>query len=108
MRIITRSRRAGKTTEAIKLVSKTNGYLVVMNKIEAQRVAKQAEEMGLNIRFPITFSELIRDGLRGSFVRNIVIDNTDMLLEHIFPGLRIDGITINNSGEVTPDAEVRE
>lgn len=98
MKLICKPRRAGKTTEAIIRAAESGAYLIVKNRAEAQRISKQAEEMNLKIRFPVTFDELLKGQMQGSFVRNVVIDNADMLLQAICPGLEIEAITLN-SGE---------
>jgi hypothetical protein len=87
--------RTGKTTECIKQAHKSGAYIVVINREEALRVSQYAEEIGCPVRFPVTFQELLKTGMKGSFVRNIVIDNGDMILERLFSGLKIEMMTVN-------------
>lgn len=85
-------RRMGKTTKAVKLANETGAYLIVPNKHQAQQVSKEHK---LD-RYPITIHEFLADKMKGSFVRNVVIDNADMVLEQIFNGLKIEGITLTD------------
>jgi hypothetical protein len=94
MRVICKPRRAGKTTDLIKMAAQSQAYIVVMHRREAQRIAEQAEEMGLDIRFPVTFEELLQTKMVGSFVRNIIIDNADILLERLLGNLKIECISL--------------
>ena len=45
-------------------------------------------------RFPVTFEELLKDKMTGSVVRNIVIDDVDILLQRVVGNLEIEAITI--------------
>lgn len=96
MKIELRARRFGKTTEAIKKAHETKAYLIVINEAEKRRVVKMAEEMNLNIRNPVTWAEYQQDQMRGSFVRNVVIDNADYILQQVFPALKIEMITLTD------------
>lgn len=90
-RLIIRPRGGGKTTEAIRIANETGAYLVVATQKEAARVAH------LCVRFPVTFDELLnRNSTHAGFVRNIVIDNAEMLIDRIAAerGLGVDAITV--------------
>ena len=87
MKILRKGRRTGKTTEAIKVANETGAYLVVHSKEEAKRVSDDTD------RFPITYSELLKGKMEGSFVRNIVIDNLEVFLQRALPGVKIELIT---------------
>lgn len=96
MRLIGRSQGHGKTLEAIRVAAEKKAYLLVLNHEEKVRVVKLAEEMGLKIRNPVTFDEFFRDKMRGSFVRNVVIDNMDHFVKRLFAsyGLTVDAATV--------------
>jgi len=93
MKIEIHARRRGKTTKAIELANKTGAYLVVMDRAAIQWIETESHIQPK--RLPITFDELLREKLRGSWVRNIVIDDADVLLQHIVGALTIEGITLN-------------
>ena len=98
MRIISANRDGGKTTKAVELALETDAYLIVRDHNEAYRLS------GLypSLRFPVTFDELLNSGMRGSQVRNIVIDNADDFLRFVVGSvgaLTIDAITIPGSVE---------
>jgi hypothetical protein len=88
-------RRLGKTTKAVDIANETGAYLIVRNRTRAQELGK------LTDRFPITFDELIRNKMRGSYVRKVVIDDFDTLLAGILadllPGIEVEAITFTES-----------
>lgn len=82
MKIILGKRRTGKTTKLIEICAKDGGYIVTDSQQSAFRITHLANEMGLNINFPITYGEFIT-GRYGSGVIQFHIDNVDLLLKHI-------------------------
>ena len=107
MKIVTRKRNKGKTTFAVKQAIKSGAYLVVRSHAVAVALARKYP----TLRFPITYNELLRDHLVGSYVRNIIIDDADDFLRHVCPGLVIDLVTLtkevkepkNDIGELNAD-----
>lgn len=95
MKVILSGVRSGKTTKAIKIAAKNDLYIVCHSLGECSRIAQQAKDAGLNIRFPVTFEELIRKQYYAKGIKGIVIDNVDMLLQKLVPDLKIEAITIN-------------
>lgn len=83
MRKIIASQGMGKTTELIKSSAENGYYIVCHQKHECQRISKQAERMGLNIPFPITFSEFVDKDYHSPGIKGFLIDNVDMLIEYI-------------------------
>lgn len=94
MKLDWRGRRQGKTTEAIKEAAKTGSYILTFNRDSALRIAKQAEEMGEHIRFPVTIDELIEARMSTGFVKHLVIDDLDIILARLFPHHQIHLATI--------------
>lgn len=92
MLIDVRNRRMGKTTNAVNLANSTGAYLVVANSAIAKQIAKEHKPD----RYPITIHELLSDKMRGSNIKNIVIDNLDLMLPVIFPGLKVEAITLTD------------
>jgi len=96
MKVVHLPRRAGKTTQAIMQAAETGAYIVTVNRDEARRIAEQAKKLELNIKFPITFEELLRDKLRGSFFKSVIIDNVDMFLQrHVCQNVKLEMITLD-------------
>lgn len=93
MKVITGDRQSGKTTEAIKLANKHDGYLVVHSKNRASQVYHSDDYPDLD-QFPITYHEL--EKMRGSHPNCIVIDDLDMFL-HSQIGLPIEAVTMTSS-----------
>ena len=98
-------RQRGKTTWAIKLAAKHNAYLVVPNQHAAYAAVDCAKEMGLDIRFPMTFAEFL-DGRKSSgMAQNIgfVIDNVDLLVQHMAFYQPVFGMTMTGTGALRED-----
>lgn len=94
MKIICKPRGGGKTTEAIKLASETNSYLVCIDHKEQERVFQQSKEMGINIHYPITFNEFLEGRYYGKGVEGFIIDNVDLLVQMLSRGVPIKGLTL--------------
>lgn len=87
----------GKTTEVIKKAAGYNGYIVCLNFKEVDRVAKLAKDQEIDIRFPITFDELIKGQFYGKGCKSFHIDNADMLLQQLCKGVLLETITMTSS-----------
>lgn len=83
MNFIIRPRGFGKTTDLIRLAAQNDYYMVVHTQYEADRVFKQAKTMGLTIPFPITYDNFLEKRYAGSNIKGLVIDNADLLLQHL-------------------------
>lgn len=94
MEVIYKARRLGKTTEVIKKAAETKAYIIVPNEQQKREVLRRAEEMKVNIRNPVTWAEFQQDQMRGSWVRNVVIDNADLILQQVFADLKIEAISL--------------
>ena len=85
MKVIARPRSSGRTDELIRLCVEADEhevcYFVCHSQQEAYRVNQRAQEMGLSIRFPMTYEELPIHP--GSFTTCVVVDNAEMLIEHL-------------------------
>lgn len=75
--------RSGKTIWCIEKAFECDAYMVCMNRDEASRVFKLAEEIGKPIRFPITYEELIRRQYYGRGCKAFVIDNSNLLIQYL-------------------------
>ena len=83
MKIIHRARQMGKTTEIIKIAADTFSYIVCLNHREADRIAKLAKEMKLDIPLPISFDEFKRNNYYFPGIKGFVFDNTDLFLQNL-------------------------
>ena len=88
MKIIRTERGEGKTTELIKQSARDWSYILCMNKGNADYIYDMAREMGFDIPFPITPSDLPLRGFKGS----VLIDEIDYILP-ILTGTQVDTIT---------------
>jgi len=100
MKVITRVRRGGKTTELIKECAKEKGNacIVCLSRKEAERIFYQAEKMKLKIPFPITFDELMQKRYIDKRNQRFYIDNADLLLQSLISSL-ISMITLTIEDE---------
>ena len=89
MKILCTPPRAGKTTAAIQLAAKEDAYIVCIDHPSAWATKKQADEMGLTIRFPLTLSELLNKSVYKFQDQKYVIDNADLILQHLCGGRAI-------------------
>ena len=96
MRVIVRGRQQGKTVDIIRAAADYNGYIVCCSFAECSRVFYVAKELGVDIHFPISFSEFV-DGRFGPFVKEFHIDNVDMLLQQFARFVPIGTVTLNGA-----------
>ena len=79
--IILRPRGGGKTTEMIRRSAEDGGYIVCTDHRRACQVAKQAEQLGLSIPFPLTAGEWHDRGYRAPGVRALLFDDLDRIIQ---------------------------
>lgn len=99
MDIYVGARCSGKTATLIKKSAETGAYILVANKNQACSVYRQAKEMGYNIPFPVTISEITngRKYIDVSYMkkRGVLIDELQSVLNVTFCGIPIYGATLN-------------
>lgn len=96
MNKIIKPRGAGKSLELIKIAEETNAYIVVPTRRDALNLMKLAEKHGHKILFPVTLGEYMRNGMKGSFVKHILIDDADIILQMLFRDVAVDAITMTD------------
>lgn len=96
--IIARARRAGKTTELVKVSAATGRYILAANRPQCETICKIANDLGVSIPYPITVSELRRSGnyTFGSSIKRdgLLVDELMMVLEALVD-VKIKGATIS-------------
>ena len=98
MKIIYGDRHSGKTTELINMAHKRGGYIVCLNHNEAYRIAMVAREMGLNINFPLSYSEFLLKQYNRMGIIEFYIDNVEMLIQ-VMSKVPIEAITLSKGEE---------
>lgn len=83
MKIYNGGRGNGKTTKLIRYAEKYGYVILVRDRQAAEYIENTARKMGARIRQPITLADLKRSKLCGSFVRGILIDNAEQVLQDI-------------------------
>lgn len=93
------ARSSGKTATLIKKSAETGAYILVATKCQAHAVYCQAKEMGYDIPFPVTVSEVTtrRNYFDGSYMkkRGVLLDELKSVLNVAFHGIPIHGATLN-------------
>lgn len=92
-------RGSGKSTTLIKKSAETGDYILVATKCQARAVYRQAKEMGYDILFPVTVSEITtgRKYFNDSYMKKhgLLIDELRLVLDIAFCGIPIRGATLN-------------
>lgn len=99
MKIYSGGRHNGKTTKLIIDAELHDRVILVWDRQRAKTIEEMARAMGRSIRQPITFEDLKRSRLMGSYVRKLLIDDAETVLQGMiadYTGGRgiVDGITI--------------
>lgn len=89
MKIYRRDRRTGKTTQLIKESHDKWRYIICANHQRAGEISKLAQQMGLDIPFPITVGEL---PIRSQFIKQVLVDDVEDVLQSMI-GKPIDACT---------------
>lgn len=87
--VIGGKRKCGKTTELIKRAHEKQLYILCANRHMAEYVFDQANEMKLDIPFPVTVDDL---PLRNLHNKEVLVDEAEMVLEQLI-GKRIAGMS---------------
>lgn len=94
MKLITKPRGKGKTTELIKISAETGDYIVVLNHRLARFVAQMATDMGLQIPFPATYAEILDKRCKGMRISGLLLDDLDSFLSG-FLEARVNAVTMS-------------
>lgn len=95
-KLILGDRQSGKTTELIKESARTGAYIVVSCRKEAHNVFRSAKELGLDILFPLTVTDIISE-YPSSYIlqKGILIDNLEEIISHLFNYITIHAATVD-------------
>lgn len=97
MEVIYQKRQTGKTTKLIKLSAEHFYCIVCHSPMEAKRIAHLAKSMGLDIPFPLTYSEFLNKNYSAQNVKGLLIDDAYALLSTVAESCEIKAITINET-----------
>ena len=96
MEIISTGRGMGKTSTLVHMSSITNIPIVVANKGMLYFVRTKAKDMGLSIPYPIVFTDLVGDNMRGKKIpEKVYVDDLDLIIQSIL-NTKVSVATINN------------
>lgn len=92
-------RGSGRTTELIKKAAEEDLYILTPNRRMADAVYKQAKDMGLEIKHPVAYTEIMENRLNGEEVKclirdGVLIDETEMIIRQIFDDIQVKAITL--------------
>lgn len=95
-KLIFGDRHSGKTTELIKESAITGAYIVVSCRNEAHNVFRSANELGLNIPFPLTVADVMSEPTSSYiFQKGILIDNLEEIISYLFNYITINAATVD-------------
>lgn len=100
MKVRVLPRRGGKTAEMIRLAAEEFLYIVCPDQAEARRIAGEAERLGLDIPFPLTFSEFRNHDYYGKGIKGFAIDNVDMFVQSM-THVPVRAVTLTGEETVT-------
>lgn len=100
MNIITGDRQTGKTIKCIKRAAELTElwqcvYIVTPTYQRAQHIFSLAEKIGEDIRFPITYREILEGRYSGQNIDAFIFDDLLDFLPSLCPKVTIDTIVIN-------------
>ena len=96
MKVIRKGRGQGKTYDMIKLASENKGYILCSTVRQAQHIYNISKDMGMDIHFHITYSDLPLT--KGQQIDNILIDNAEDFIEKSV-GKKVSAISITDEEE---------
>lgn len=89
----------GKTQKLIRISHETCTYILVANADRQREIAHMAREMKLDIPFPVTVNDYLHTKFRGSFIKHILIDDAEDVLQRVFYTVEIDAITLTKDDD---------
>ncbi len=84
---------SGKTAELLKMSAKNKVYILTSNLQRVSSLANLADNMKLDIPFPISLPEAINGKLKGSYIEELYIDDVEGVLYELL-GVKIKAMTI--------------
>lgn len=95
MKIISKSRRMGKTTEIIKIAAENNSYIICPTHNDCIQIANRAREMGLDIPFPLTIDEFRNERWNAHGIKSFCVDDADKIIQMMAKGVPVTAISVN-------------
>lgn len=94
MKIISKPRGMGKTTQAIRLSSRSGATIVAGSEHQVEAIVKRAEAIGCRIPKPLTVGQFLLGRGRGTN-GGFILDGLEDLLSHVAPGMEVKAITVD-------------
>jgi len=98
MKVICRPRQSGKTYEVIKRCMEEGGYIVCPNMDRAHKVSLMADDLGIDIPYPITFYDFMSGKYYPDGIKKFHIDDIDLCLQR-FSRVPISTISLTSGEE---------
>ena len=86
----------GKTSELIRRSVLTGDTIVCHSLLECNRILMEVEALGVSIPRPITYDDFINLRYRGDECRGFLIDNAELLIQHM-TRLPVSAITLSSN-----------
>lgn len=96
MKVIYKEAGKGRTTELVRMSSKNWTYIVVPTPDQVRNIVDIAHQEGLDIPYPLTLNEVINNKLKGSSIKEVLIDNADQFVREYFLHHNINYAVVHN------------
>lgn len=91
--LFTTARNQGRTKRCVEVAAEKFAYIICRDKRAAYRCVKMAEDMGLDIPFPITFSEFLKGEFISRGIKGFIIDDLDEMVRRLAQGVPVELVT---------------
>lgn len=95
MRVIARGRQQGKTRDLIIDSAASGATIICPNEEMVDYTKRMSKDMGIDIPTPLSFQRF-PENLRGTGIKNIMIDNADIILRNMFRPYNILEVTLSD------------
>lgn len=112
MKTLASPKKTGKTKWSVRKAHEEDAILIVSCEGEITNALRKAESMGLSIRRPMTYRDLLMGKCRGKSTSRFVIDDAEEMLDYMLkmkigPDACLVGATMTSSTEETMKASTQ-
>lgn len=94
MTIITGKRGTGKSTWLLHESARTMQYIVCSHHAVATSLVRAAQNLGLDIPFPLTYEDFLQHRYYGKGIKGFLIDDAESLFQHISGSVSVTAVVL--------------
>lgn len=94
MTLITGKRGTGKSTWLLHESARTMQYIVCSHHAVAVSLQRAAQNLGLDIPFPLTYDEFVHQKFYGKGIKGFLIDNVEFLFQYISGSVPVTAVVL--------------